>query len=126
MDSYEFSALAKKYNVCPNCGSDKIDGQQGAMILKDEVFTRSCRCGWEVVVDRRIKCVAFATFKVKGRTSGIYEVSIHGRGHKYLPLNELKELSGVNRVNSASKFEEWLNTTEGRKWALEVAPARLP
>ncbi|MBG9737108.1 DUF3797 domain-containing protein [Paenibacillus alvei] len=128
MDIRESSALMKKYNTCPECGNDKIGGtpSQGTLTIEDEVFTRSCKCGWRVVVDRRIKCCAYATYKTKGKTTDIYEVSIHGQGHKYLPLNELKELSGVKRVNHTAKIEEWLNTTEGRNWALKVAPARLP
>lgn len=127
MDIHEVAALTKKYNSCPECGSDKVGGvpSQGTLIIKDEVFIRSCKCGWHVVVDRRIKCCAYATYKTKGKTFGVYEVSIHGHGHKYLPLNELKKLSGAKRVNHTSKIEDWLNTTEGRNWALKVTPARL-
>ncbi|MBG9773549.1 DUF3797 domain-containing protein [Brevibacillus laterosporus] len=128
MNPYESNVLMKKYNVCPECGNDKIGGNpsQGTINIEDEVFTRSCKCGWKVIVDRRIKCRAYATFKLKGKTSGVYEVSIHGQGRKYLPVKELKELSGVKRVDHTSKIEEWLNSSEGRKWALEVKPARIP
>ncbi|WP_115774247.1 DUF3797 domain-containing protein [Oceanobacillus arenosus] len=127
MNVYESMELTKKYGVCPECGNDKVGGEpsQGALIIQDEVFTRSCKCGWKVVIDRRIKCCAYMTNKRKGKTTGIYEVSIHGQGHKYLPLNDLKELAGVKRVNQTAKIEDWLNTTEGRKWALEVKPASI-
>ncbi|MGG3871400.1 DUF3797 domain-containing protein [Brevibacillus laterosporus] len=128
MNPYESNILMKKYNVCPECRNDKIGGSpsQGTINIEDEVFTRSCKCGWKVIVDRRIKCCAYATFKSKGKTSGVYEVSIHGQGRKYLSVKELKELSGVKRVDHTSKIEEWLNSSEGRKWALEVKPAIIP
>lgn len=127
MNIRESSELMKKYNNCPECGSDNIGGEpsQGALIIQDEVFTRSCKCGWSVTVDRRIKCVAYMTCKRNRKSDGIYEVSIHGRGHKYLPLNELKEKANVRSVNQSSKIENWLNTREGRNWALEVSPASI-
>jgi hypothetical protein len=117
----------KKYSTCPECGNNNIGGEpsQGALIIEDEVFTRSCKCGWKVVIDRRIKCIDYMTCEIKGEATGIYEVSIHGGSHKYLPLNELKELSGVKRVNQTAKIENWLNSAQGRKWALEVKPASI-
>lgn len=117
--------LMKKYSTCPKCGNDKIGNGQGTLIIEDNVFERSCNCGWKVIEDRRIKCVAYATKKIKGKTSGIYEVAIYGQGHKYLPLNELKELSGVRQVSQTKKIESWLNTNEGRKWALTVKEASI-
>lgn len=117
--------LLKKYNTCPTCGSDKIGNGEGTLNIENDVFERTCKCGWKVVEDRRIKCVAYMTSKSKGKTTGIYEVYIHGQGHKYLPLNDLKELSGVKRVNQTAKIEAWLNSKEGRKWALEVNPANV-
>lgn len=128
MNIRESSELMKKYGRCPECGSDEIGGvpSQGALIIEDEVFTRSCKCGWKVVVDRRIKCCAYATCKFKGKTTGVYEVSIHGQGHKYLPIDELKKLSGVKRIDHTAKIEAWLNTDDGRKWALMVPAAKLP
>ena len=113
--------LMKKYNTCPKCSSDKIGNGEGALIIEDDVFERSCKCGWKVVEDHRIKCVAYMTTKKKGKSSGVYEVSIHGKGHKYLPLNELKDLAGIKQVTQSKKIEAWLNTMEGRKWTLEVS-----
>ncbi|OIJ17079.1 hypothetical protein BKP37_00630 [Anaerobacillus alkalilacustris] len=117
--------LMKKYTNCPDCGSSAVGNGEGTLIIEDNVFERSCKCGWKVLEDHRIKCVAYMTSKRKGKTSGIYEVKIHGKGHKYLPLNELKELSGATRVNQTKKIESWLNTKEGRKWALEVKEASI-
>jgi hypothetical protein len=70
---------------------------------------------------KRIKIVATATKKVGRKTDGIYEVVIDDSlRHKYLPMNELKELAGLSRSNQFKKAEDWLNTKEGRKWALET------
>lgn len=117
--------LIKKYGTCPKCGNDKIGNGQGTLIIEDNVFERSCSCGWKVVEDRRIKCIAYCTTKKKGKTSGVYEVAIHGQGHKYLPLNELKKLAGVRQVSQTSKIEYFLNTVEGCKWAITVKEASI-
>lgn len=121
--------LTKKYAACPECGNDKVGGEpsQGALIIEDEVFTRRCKCGWSVTVDQRIKHVATLAKRRGGKlVGGVYEVRIHGqRSHKYLPLLELKEKSGVKRIDHNSKIEDWLNSPEGRKWALEVPAASV-
>ncbi|HJF32800.1 MAG TPA: DUF3797 domain-containing protein [Sporosarcina psychrophila] len=120
---HESMELIKKYGGCPECGNDKVGGEpsQGALIIEDEVFTRSCKCGWKLVVDRRIKHQAMMTKKRGSKlVGGCYEVSIHGLGRKLLPLLELKEKAGVTRINQHAKIEDWLNSGEGRKWALEV------
>lgn len=68
-----------------------------------------------------IKIIATATKRVGRKTDGIYEVKIDGlAGHKYLPLNELKELAGAKRSNQFKKVKAWLNTEEGTKWATET------
>lgn len=129
MFAREAMELTKKYAVCPECGNDKVGGEptQGALIIENEVFTRSCKCGWSMTVDKRIKHVATMTQRKSGKLiGGVYEVRIHGqRSHKYLPLIELKEKSGVKRVDNNAKIEEWLNSSEGRKWALEVPAASI-
>lgn len=73
----------------------------------------------------RIKCEAYLITKRRGKTDGVYEVSFDRWKHKYLPLNELKEKSGVKRVNSTKKIEEWLNSEEGYKWAKDVPAANI-
>lgn len=72
----------------------------------------------------KIECKAYMTTRRNGKTDGIYEVKIdHYR--KYLPLNELKEKSGVKRVNQTKRIEEWLNTKTGLEWALSVKEASI-
>ncbi|WP_121616581.1 DUF3797 domain-containing protein [Virgibacillus halodenitrificans] len=122
MNIKEEMELIEKYAVCPECDSSKIGNGEGYLITDEFVFRRGCKCGWSVKVDRRIKIIASATKRTKGKTIGIYEVSIHGeKTHKYLPAKELKELAGVKRINQFKKVEEWLNTTQGEKWAKETA-----
>lgn len=116
--------LTKKYALCQQCGSDRVGGtpSEGALIIEDEVFTRSCKCGWSITVDQRIKVHATATKKRKGVTSGIVEISFHDRAtRKYVDMNELKALCGAKRSNQTKLMEYWLNTAKGRKWALETA-----
>ena len=43
--------LTEEYAVCPKCGSDKIGNGAGTLTIDEDIFTRSCRCGWEVKVD---------------------------------------------------------------------------
>lgn len=115
--------LMKRYGSCHECGNGRVGGEpsQGALIIEEDIFTRSCKCGWKVVVDRRIKHQATMTKKKGSKLiGGVYEVSIHGQGRKLLPLLELKEKSGAKRINQHEKIEDWLNSKEGRKWALEV------
>lgn len=118
VDSME---LIKKYGKCEECGSDLIGNGEGTLEIEENIFKRTCKCGWSVTVDKRIKIVATATKKVGRKTDGIYEVVIDdSRKHKYLPMNELKQLAGLTRSNQFKKAEDWLNTKEGRKWALET------
>lgn len=72
----------------------------------------------------RITCSAYMTAKKNGVSDGIYEVVIDGMS-KFLPLNELKEKSGIQRVNSRKKIEAWLNTDEGYCWAKKVKSASI-
>jgi transcription elongation factor Elf1 len=42
--------LLDKYNTCPDCGNDKVGAGEGDVKIHDNVFTRSCKCGWMVKV----------------------------------------------------------------------------
>ena len=118
VDSME---LLKKYANCAECGSDKLGNGEGTLDIADNVFNRTCKCGYSITIDKRIKVIASATKRVGRKTEGIYEVRIDDSlKHKYLPVNELKELTGIKRINQFKKVEEWLNTKEGRKWAIET------
>jgi hypothetical protein len=40
--------LMGKYAVCPECGNDKIGGGAGTLVIEDNTFERTCKCGWSV------------------------------------------------------------------------------
>lgn len=40
----------KKYTNCPECGNHFIGNGQGTCVVDDDSFTRTCKCGWSIVV----------------------------------------------------------------------------
>lgn len=57
MNAMDYLRIAPFLNDCPNCGYDnvgtneKIGEFHGALNVEDNLFTRKCRCGFEVTVD---------------------------------------------------------------------------
>lgn len=47
--------LIRKYAVCRKCGSDKIGAGAGALNVTEELFQRTCKCGWSVEVKEESK-----------------------------------------------------------------------
>lgn len=51
--------LLNKYSNCKECGSDKVGNGEGTLEINDDVFKRTCKCGWEVEfrdeIDRETK-----------------------------------------------------------------------
>jgi transcription elongation factor Elf1 len=45
--------LMRKYNNCPKCGSDKVGHSEGTLEITDEVFRRTCKCGWGIEVKEK-------------------------------------------------------------------------
>jgi hypothetical protein len=43
--------LMEKYAYCPQCGNGYISNGEGALIVEDLTFFRSCKCGFEITVD---------------------------------------------------------------------------
>lgn len=43
--------LTEQYAVCPECGNDRIGNGEGALVVDEDTFTRSCKCGWKITVD---------------------------------------------------------------------------
>lgn len=124
MNVNEVSMLMKKYSVCPECGNEKVGGEpaEGAMHIKDYVFTRSCKCGWSVTEDHRIITSGSVTRKAKGKTTGVISITFRDiRKQKYVDMNTLKQMSGAKRSNQTKLIERWLNTKEGRAWAIDAA-----
>lgn len=51
MNAYKLLEIMPKYEKCPNCGSTTIGIGQGGIIVEDETFTRTCKCGFKITVD---------------------------------------------------------------------------
>lgn len=42
--------LMRKYNGCPECGSDVVGNGEGTLEIEDDTFKRTCKCGWSIEV----------------------------------------------------------------------------
>lgn len=51
MDAFKLLEIMPKYEICPNCGNDKIGNGYGKIRVDDDYFYRDCRCGWKVKVN---------------------------------------------------------------------------
>lgn len=52
MDAMKTMKLMEKYINCPECGNDKIGNGQGTLHVGEDTFTRTCKCGWKVIVNK--------------------------------------------------------------------------
>lgn len=48
----ELLPIMKKYEICPKCGNDKIGNGQGGIVVEDDTYARTCKCGFKVIVNR--------------------------------------------------------------------------
>lgn len=53
MNITEKLLLTQKYAVCPECGSKDIENGQGNVNVVGSIFTRSCKCGYAVTLNKR-------------------------------------------------------------------------
>lgn len=51
MNAFKLMDIMKKYEQCPKCGSNTIGKGQGGVIVDDNTFTRSCKCGFKMKVN---------------------------------------------------------------------------
>jgi len=42
--------LMEKYSKCQKCGSEYIGDGEGTLVVTDDTFIRSCKCGWKVEI----------------------------------------------------------------------------
>lgn len=47
----DFLAISKLTNNCPKCGSDTLGNGEGALLVNENLFTRSCKCGFHLEYD---------------------------------------------------------------------------
>lgn len=50
MNGWKSVQLIRKYAECPKCGNDKVGNGEGTLIIEDDTFTRTCKCGWSIEV----------------------------------------------------------------------------
>ena len=43
--------LMKEYSKCLDCGNEDIGDGEGVLSIEDNIFIRSCKCGWEIKID---------------------------------------------------------------------------
>lgn len=50
MDIQMSIKLLNKYSDCPVCGNDKVGNGAGKLDVSDEIFFRSCKCGYSIKI----------------------------------------------------------------------------
>lgn len=50
MNAFKAVSLMRKYSKCPQCGNEYVGDGEGTLEIENEVFTRSCKCGWKIEV----------------------------------------------------------------------------
>lgn len=45
--------ISRLTNDCPKCGSDKLGNGEGALIVNENIYTRSCKCGFHFEYDTK-------------------------------------------------------------------------
>ncbi|MNH83826.1 hypothetical protein D3C73_362310 [compost metagenome] len=40
--------LMTKHATCPKCGNQYVRNGEGTLIVEDDMFIRTCKCGWSV------------------------------------------------------------------------------
>ena len=53
MNVFKTVELIDKYGKCPKCGSDKIGNGSGSLIVEEDTFYRSCKCGWKIKTNEK-------------------------------------------------------------------------
>ena len=50
MEIENATKLMKKYISCPDCGNRYIGNGEGKLIINDDSFVRTCKCGFQVKI----------------------------------------------------------------------------
>lgn len=118
MNIHESTRLMRKYNNCLECGSDRVGGtpSQGTLIIENEIFTRTCICGWSVEVNLQVKLLPDVLYE---KETPFFEIYIHEKGRFLLPAAKLKKAVGVRSISQKEKIHSYLSSLEGRQWIKE-------
>ncbi|MGG4447611.1 DUF3797 domain-containing protein [Brevibacillus porteri] len=119
MNALKSVQLMRKYANCKECGNDKVGNSEGALLIEDDIFKRSCKCGWSIEVDENdnpllnLKIAAWATIGPQR----IYEIhDKDGRFFGYVNVNVLQQMGYVKRIDHSKKAEAFFNTPNGLAW----------
>jgi hypothetical protein len=44
--------LMQQYSNCPKCGNGNVGNGEGKLIVENDYFYRSCKCGWKIKTDK--------------------------------------------------------------------------
>jgi hypothetical protein len=50
MDVIVAMKLIEKYAECPYCGNPCVSNGEGTLVIDDDTFKRTCKCGWSVII----------------------------------------------------------------------------
>jgi hypothetical protein len=55
MNFVRANELMQKYAYCEHCGNGYIGNGQGTLQIDDDIFRRTCKCGWSVEINDKEK-----------------------------------------------------------------------
>lgn len=55
MNAFKLMDVLKKYEKCPKCGNNKIGNGEGGIVVEDDTYTRTCKCGFKITVNENGK-----------------------------------------------------------------------
>lgn len=65
MNVLKVMPLLKKYEKCPICGSSTIGNGQGGIIIENNNYTRTCKCGFFIKVNENGKVLVSVNMLMK-------------------------------------------------------------
>ncbi len=122
MDINRFLKELKRELVCDGCGRSLNIKSNFSVSLENDVIYKTCECGTVHEIDGRISIRGYSSTRSGKNVTYQVEVQIDGSLiTKYLPGDELKKRAGAIRISQLDKMELYLNSKEGRIWAIENA-----
>lgn len=51
VEALKVVSLIRKYEKCPYCGNDKVGNGEGGLIVEEDTFKRTCKCGFQITIN---------------------------------------------------------------------------
>jgi len=51
VEAFKVIRPINKYANCPVCGNDKVGNGEGILVVEEDTFKRSCKCGFKITVN---------------------------------------------------------------------------